>query len=881
VVAGDIPVELSSFVGRVCELRALGEVLNSARLVTIAGPGGSGKTRLAGRVAAMPGERWPDGARWVDLSTIVDPDAVFSAVASALGMFHTAAGDDVAAVAAQLGERRFLLVLDNCEHVLAAAADGVGELLGRCPNVTVLATSREPLRVPGEVVWRIPPLTAADSLALFHARAGAGAGSSDTVRTACARLEGMPLAIELAAAWSGTLSTQEILQGLDDRFRLLIRGPHGVAARHETLAASMDWSYELLDGADRAVFARLGVFHGGFTAPAAAGVCHDLDDFAILAVLRRLIDKSLLIANTSGEVTRYHMLETVREYALARLAASGEENAIRDRHLAVYLDVATSLRHLQNTDMDEWRAAIRADYDNHRAAIAWGLTCANHESGRMLTAELAWFWHSSHLGRHGMDLLQGAVALAPDDRSEVQARLLTGLALVADTTAPADLDPTALGTALDIATETGDLQTASLALLLSSVGMLASDLDAASTLANESETLASEVAYGFVTDAATVLQGIVSHLRDDHERAIRLLRAGVDGLIGRNDRGVASTALVFLSASTACTGDLPRARSLAEEAIRTATPLADFHRVGTAHTVLAHVEELAGRLDAAWAAIEPVLRFIERAEPPPFVPGFAERVASLHMSRGEPERALTWIEREQTMLGGTDPNILARHGRVGLADALHRTGHSQRAKEQATLALHESRQLGAPGLEADALEVLARLTADADTHRAEDLHHEALALRHKHHLRLSSVDSLEALAVLADRAGATIEAARILGGCDTARDRLGYPRCEPVPGVDHDARDSGRAMSLEETISYARRARGSRARPSTGWASLTTAERSVVELAADGLSNPDIGQRLFMSRATVKTHLSHVYAKLGIANRTQLATVVERNHTEP
>jgi predicted ATPase/DNA-binding CsgD family transcriptional regulator len=876
VADGDLPVELSSFVGRMDELRAVGEALTSARLVTIAGPGGSGKTRLAGRVAAVSGERWSDGARWVDLTTTADPDVVFSLVAGALGMFYTAAGDDMDALAAQLRDRRFLLVLDNCEHVLAAAADVVSELLGRCPELVVLATSREPLRIPGEVVWRIPPLTAGDSLALFHARAGAEVGSGDTVRAACARLEGMPLAIELAAAWSGTLSPQEILRGLDDRFRLLIRGPHGVAARHETLAASMDWSYELLDGADRAVFARLAVCQGGFTAAAAAGVCDELD---VLAALRRLIDKSLLLADTSGDVTRYRMLETVHEYALARLAASGEQDAIRDRHLAVYLEAATSLRHLQNTDMDAWRAAIRADYENHRAAIAWGLTRDDPEPGRALTAELAWFWHSNRLGRQGMDLLQRALARAPDDRTEVQGRLLTGLALVADTTAPAELDSTITSTALDIATEAGDRHTASLTLLLSAVGMLGTDLDAASELADESDALAREVGYGFVTDAAAVLHGIVSHLRDDHDQAIRSLRAGADGLIKRNDRGVASTALGFLATSTAYTGDLPRARSLAEEAIRAATPLADFHRVGTAHTALAHVEELAGRLDAAWATIDPVLRLTERAESPPFVPGFAERVASLHLAGGAPEHALTWYEREQAMLDGTDPNVLARHGRVGLADALRRTGHSRRAEEQAAIALQASRELAAPGLEADALEVLARLTAD--TRRAEDLHHQALALRAKHRLRLSCIDSLEALAVLADRAGASIEAARLLGACDTARDRLGYPRREPVPDIDQDARATGRAMNLDEAISYARRSRGSRARPSTGWASLTPAERSVVELAAGGLSNPEIGQRLFMSRATVKTHLSHIYAKLGIANRTQLAAIAERNQTEP
>ncbi|HYQ63754.1 helix-turn-helix transcriptional regulator [Actinophytocola sp.] len=807
----DLPVPLTTFVGRVAELAALAGALGSARVVTVAGPGGCGKTRLAVAAAGRF-----DGVRWADLSGMRDPAAVPEVVAAAVGVLRV---PDQALFRDVAGAR--LVCLDNCEHVLDAAADVAVELARS--GVTVLATSREPLGVPGEVVWRVPPLSGADAVTLFRARAGVA--DSAELRTACARLDGIPLAIELAAAWSSTLSVPEILRGLDDRFALLVRGPRGVAARQATLAASMAWSHDLLDDADRVLFRRLGVFAGGFTRASAEAVC----DGEVLGGLRRLVDKSLVVADTRDAVTRYRMLETIRQYAVSKLAASDEEAGVRGRHLATMLAMVDELAPLLDRDKDAWRVAVETEQENLGAALGWGLRW-DPERARRLAAGLPWLWHLNRHGLAGLALLREAVDLRPDARDALQARLLTGLALVADTARPIGLEYDAAQAAYEIATEAGDVGTASLARLLSAVGMLYTDFDTAWSLATEARAGGD----GFVVDGAVALLGIVKHLRDEHDAAMSLLREAVAGLSRRGDRGVASTALGFLACSALYTGDVAAARSLAEEGVRTARPLADYHRIGSAAAVLATVELAVGRLDTAAEVLAPVLRLVADAEHAPFVPGLARTVGQLRLLSGTPAEAVEWFHRETAWLDGFEGVYLAPQTLTGLAAALRATGDVDGAAGACTRALALAREIGMPRVVADALAEQAFL----DPARAVELQQEALAIRAEHGLWLSCVDSLRALARLT---------------------------ADPVL-LDENT-------DLRTRVDYARRSRGRRGRPSSGWASLTPAERSVVRLAADGLSNPDIGSRLFMSRSTVKTHLSHVYAKLDVTNRTELANL--------
>ncbi|QUQ68567.1 helix-turn-helix transcriptional regulator [Kutzneria sp. CA-103260] len=824
-VPNNLPLQFTTFVGRHAELAALRTLLLGERLVTLAGPGGSGKTRLAAQLAADHSEYWPQGAWWVDLAEITEPALVADAVTEAIGAL-VGSGQ----LAPQLRGSRLLLGLDNCEQVLDGVADLAAELLRTCPEVTVLATSREPLGIPGEAVWRVPPIATGEALALFVERARQvvpGFELDDAGRAAvasmCERLDGMPLALELAAAWLRTLTPQQIEAGLDDRFSLLTRGPRGVATRQQTLAASVQWSHDLLDDTERTAFRRLAVFHGGFTLDAARAVC----DRDVRGTLAGLVDKSLVVA----EDGRYRLLETIREYAAARLQQAGEEEATRDRHLDHFLACTEGG---DSQDKDVWRIRMQAEHGNLRAALDHGLAAGDPEKGRRLAAGLAWLWHLSGPGHEGIDFLRRAIERAPEDSSPLQSRLFTGMALVADVAGPVGLGVEALDQALKLAADERDR---GLPLVLQAVGRLFADLDGAwqqgLTALRSAEVSGDE----FVRDASLALQGIVLHLRDEHEQAVPLLASASAELLRRGDRGVAATALGFRAASARVTGDLDLARDLAEEAVKIAAPLGDYNRVGSTRGVLATVHATAGDTEAGLRLMEPVLNLVRNAEVPVVVPGMASALGSLYLARGEFDEAERWLREAAAPTERV--TCIAVQSLPSLAAALIGLDRHEEAAALLDRAVTMAGELRMPRVLADAYEQQGHLRSDLD------LHHRALAIRVDHGLRLGCVDSVEAIATLTGDD-------QVLAAARARSDAM---------------------MSLDEAIEYVRRTRGPRSRPSAGWPSLTPTELSVAKLAAAGLNNPEIAAKLFMSRGTVKTHLSHIFAKLGIGNRTELATM--------
>jgi predicted ATPase/DNA-binding CsgD family transcriptional regulator len=883
----NLPIQPTSFVGRQAELAAVDELLPIRRLVTIAGAGGSGKTRLAARAAAEQAHRWRDGVWWVELGAVGDPAVVSDLVASAANVPVEPAVGPLRSLTLQLADRRALVCLDNCEHVLDAAAEVADELLRTCPEVSVIATSREPLDVAGEAVWRVPTLTGDEALSLFVERAAQvrpwftlDPSNQAAIRRMCARLDGIPLALELAAAWLGTLTPQQIESGLDDRFALLVRGRRGVPARQQTLAASMAWSHDLLEQPDRVVFRRLGVFAGDFDLAAARSVCaHD----EVLVSLGRLVDKSLVVAEERDGHARYRLLETIRQYAEDRLRDAGEADDARDRHLDHYLAVVDRSQGELDRDKDAWLGCVEAQYDNLRAALEWGLSAGDPERGRRLAAALAWLWHMTGHGQEGMAFLGRALRRADDARSPLQARLLTAVALVADTAAPLELEYDAAQRALELAGEQGGERLRCLPLALSAVGQFYTDFDAAWELAVEAQRSGEVAGDPFVVDGSRGLRGIILHLRDRHDDARPLLQAAVDGLLGRRDRSVSATLVGFQARAASYTGDSERARRLAERAVDIAAPLGDYHRVGTARSVLALVRGLAGDVDGGLRLTEPFLRLVEGEV---FVPEMARALGTLQLWRGELVDAVRWLEPESRSTDRGAETYLAAQALPPLGAALRRLGRDEEASEVLERGVRIARALGMPRILADALEQQAELAAPDDRGRAIELHHQALTLRVEHGLRTFYADSLDALAAASD---SPEYAARVLGAADRARDTMGYPR-RPVDRGAHEAlvaelrstldagafteaAAAGARATLDEAVAYVRRTRGTRRRPAGGWASLTPTERDVVRLAAEGHSNPEIGRRLFMSRSTVKTHLSHVYAKLGVANRTELAAL--------
>jgi predicted ATPase/DNA-binding SARP family transcriptional activator len=374
---GRLPVRLAPLVGRQRELQDVVDALARSRLLSLTGPGGTGKTRLALAAADAARGRFPGGVYWVELAPIDDPAIAPHAVADRLGVPEVPGQDATATIAEHIGDRPMLLVLDNCEHLTPAVADLADRLLRACASLTILTTSRELLGVDGEHSWPVPPLSlpgddtapAASTLAgfdavrLFEQRAQLVLPSfrladdnADAVLQICRRLDGLPLAIELAAAQMRVLSAAQLAERLDDIFGVLIGGSRTAPARHQALRATLDWSHDLLDADERAVFRRLAVFAGGFTLTAAGRVAtaDDTDRARMLELLTRLADKSLLQVDHGGRDARYHLLETVRDYARERLAEAAEEEvSTRRAHLCCFVDlVERTGRRLEHREQD-------------------------------------------------------------------------------------------------------------------------------------------------------------------------------------------------------------------------------------------------------------------------------------------------------------------------------------------------------------------------------------------------------------------------------------------------------------------------------------------------------------------------------------------------
>ncbi|HEU5422149.1 MAG TPA: helix-turn-helix domain-containing protein [Nitrolancea sp.] len=398
------------------------------RLLTLTGPGGVGKTRLALAIAAELAAAFPDGVAWVDLAPLRDPDLVAPTVARALGVHESGEQPLADVLTRALAPRRLLLVLDNCEHVLAATAPLVGDVLARGPGVHVLATSRAPLHVSGEQERPVAPLSLPDparlpprerlhqyaAVRLFVERARAvqpdfavAHGNAPAVAEICARLDGLPLAIELAAVYVKVVPPPALVRRLDQRLPLLTGGARTLPARQQTMRQAIGWSHDLLTDAEQTLFRRLAVFTGGCTLAAAEAVVADDEPRAVFGGIAALVDKSLLRQEEGGDgEPRFRMLETVREFALERLAASGGGEALRDRHAAHFRRAASQgAAGLRGPDDLEWSASLEVEHDNFRAALAW-LIATDADAAWELASALGEFWYNqSHLseGRRWLD----------------------------------------------------------------------------------------------------------------------------------------------------------------------------------------------------------------------------------------------------------------------------------------------------------------------------------------------------------------------------------------------------------------------------------------------------------------------------------------------
>jgi predicted ATPase/class 3 adenylate cyclase len=580
----NLPVPATPFVGREQELGEVLGLLQSARLLTLTGPGGTGKTRLGLQAAAEAAERYPDGIFWVPLAPLREPELVLATAAQALG-----AKDGVAE---HVADKLLLLLFDNFEHLLDAAG-GLAELLTSCPNVHLLVTSRELLRLPGEQAYPVPPLEPEDGTELFVARARAALPSfvaSDAVPELCARLEHLPLALELAAARVRVLAPEQLVERLSQRLDLLKAG-RGVDPRQQTLRATIEWSHELLNEDEQQLFARLAVFRGGCTLESAEEVCDaDLD------TLQSLVDKSLIRVR---EGNRFWMLETIREYAAERLEESGEAEIVQLRHAEHFLALGEEAELKTRVYSREWIGRLEQEHDNLRAALDHLAASRENELVLQLAGALSEFWHDGgHVaeGRHRLEsALQGQEHPTP-----ARARALSGAAFLAYGSGDVPAARSMAERALELHRRLGDSRGAALDLNVLCVAAIEEgDLERAQQLAEESLALFRQVGDERNAVAATRTLAFTYHSSGDLERARTLHESNLSQAQALGFKETEAGTFGSLAMIAAEQGRVEDALGLGKQNLLACRELGSLHGIAQSLSRSAALAVLLGKADTA------------------------------------------------------------------------------------------------------------------------------------------------------------------------------------------------------------------------------------------------------------------------------------------
>jgi predicted ATPase/class 3 adenylate cyclase/DNA-binding CsgD family transcriptional regulator len=899
IAANNLPPQFTSFVGRGAQIAEVQNLLTGNRVVTLTGAGGVGKTRLAVQVASQLSAEYTDGVWYVDLAPLTDPELVPVTVARALGLPDQPGRSTMDTLVRFVRDRQMLMVLDNCEHLLDASAELVVALLGGAAGLIVLATSREAIGVAGEVSWRVPSLSLTDeAIELFtdrarHARPNFEVSHDNTAAMTeiCRRLDGLPLAIELAAARVRALSLAEILDTLHDRFRLLTGGARTAVPRQQTLRASVDWSHDLLTGPEAVLLRRLAVFLGGFDLVAARAVAGgaDVERFQVLDQLTLLVDKSLVVAEDSAGRNRYRLLETVRQYALEKLGESGEVDLVRARHRDYYTAIAALLDAPAGSDYEQCLEQADVEIDNLRAAFAWSRENSDVEAALALASSLQPLWHTRGRLREGRTWFD--TALADDDAqqpgvtSAVRTRALADRAVLAMLMGAADSldqaekalamarevdDPALLVRALtacgyvavnQYATVAGPYLAEALGLARASsdrwqlgqiltwqarAAMTAGDPIAVRATAQEGRDLAEAIGDRFVSRQCRYYLGWAQLWQGDPAGAAAISGEVAVEAEAAHDEILKAQSLTGQACALSWHGETGAARAAADAAVEAAAEQGGL-AAGIAYTALTIAALAAGDLETAQDASQTAWPHISGLRVMVTLRVFGAQAA---LACGDLLAAHRWADDAVSTAGGWW-HVLALTTRARVAIA---RGEPERAERDAHNALANAvgvqAHLGIP----DVLECLGAVAGDAGSHR---------------------------------------DAARLFGAAHGIRRRIGEVRfrvwdadCEAWAAALREAMgeqdfDSawteGAALSTQDAIAYARRGRGERKRPTSGWASLTPTERDVVRLVGNGLCNKEIAARLFVSPRTVQTHLTHVYAKLRLTSRVQLVQEAARH----
>ena len=899
----NLALPLSSFVGRSAEVASLGAELRVQRLLTITGSGGCGKTRLAYEVAWAELDGCPDGVWCVELAPVSDTERVAAELAQVLGVREEFGRPIIDTLADRLRQFDGLVVLDNCEHVLGGVRPLVDQLLRRCPTLHVLTTSREPLGVTGETTWRVPSLDQDAGVELFVQRAHSARPDfdpSDDELAAIARmvdrLDGIPLAVELAAARVRMMSPTGIELALEDRFRLLTGGSRTSLARQQTLEASVAWSYDLLDPDEQAVARHLAVM-SDFTLDAAEAVAADDRDDTVLDVLTHLVDKSMVRADHTTAVTRYRFLVSIPQYLHGRLVETGEVDRVRVRHLAYFLSLVESVEpEIAFADSARLLAMLELEHDNLEAALDFADATGRREDALRLAASMTLFWElRGHLGR-GSRWLARLLDETDDEPSVWRGRACWGAA---------------------------------------HIGLYGGDVETMSVRAPEALELAERFDDDWTRARALNTIGFATAIMDPAQARPGLERSVELGLRIGDDWAVLNSSKMMTAAGWAAQDEALVMADL--EVLRDrAAPLGATYFLAWYHGLLGYFLTRRGELASARRELDIAIEMCDQIGEP--VTGSMSKAWrwAIDVMEGDVELAgresAALLERASASGGGLAiADLLANLGRIAIA-----RGDAAAAVELLAPSYDEQREHGIPfllttmgvplaaalrlagdlaragallddlaglaaGLGNDWVGALVDLErscvalARDDVEEADGRAHSALATFVRLGRRPDIVTAIEQLGCVAASLDSGAEALRCFGAAEAARTEIGLATPAPVAGtiarwraalvepLGADAVEEywaeGSALGLDRAVEYVSRARGERKRPNAGWASLTPTERRVVELVAEGLTNPQIAEQMFIARGTVKVHVSHIFAKLGLSNRAELAALAARRST--
>ena len=913
----EVPVGVAAFVGREAERAQVAGLVTDVRVVTLIGSGGCGKTRLAMEIAGDVGSKFADGACWVELQSVRDPDTVAATVAEAVGVRERPGQTMVDTLAGQLREHHLLVVIDNCEHLAAACAALVGELTWRCARLHVLATSREPLAVHGETTFGVSPLGVPEA----DARAARTVGATDAgrlfevrarqvrpdfvltdddaaaVAMICRRLDGVPLAIELAAARVRVLAPAQIAAALVDRFRLLTSGDRDVPARQRSLEASVAWSFGLLTDAERLALARLSVFAGAFDLEAAQAVVAgpDIEETAVLDLVTALADHSLVRVGEQHGVARYRLLESIRLFAHDRLDELDDPARVRDRHLNHYTTLAGRAgAGLTGADAQAWTSRLAVDVSELRAAMAWGVGSGRPLAVLDIAEPTLRFWIDR--GRYvEMERWLRAAVNAPAASDADRARGLLTAALVSigggRLASAYEVADQAVGAARTVAAQ------ATLAMSLGMraiAGVMSGRAGSEQIAADADEAIALSAGHGDDATCAYVLSltGMAVCYGRSLEEGVRLLEQGVAVC---EDAGIdfhLPAVHTFLATWLPYGGEVERAREHALQGLAWGRRIGRPGWEAVALAALAGADLFVGDLSAARRPLADAQALLHsRGLSPSLFELVVRRCAALAAClSGATEQARQVAEDQRRGArehGAPLYEAWAEWHLAVLALTEQRPDDAREHLEQCWALSAEPRY---PLTLGRALLGLAGL--DGDPEQAWELAHEGLSVLADCGDRVGMAEALETVAGLTAVRGQPDQALRLLAAADRFHDETGIVRVPLAAqrvarhlagaeaALDEEnvagCRADGVALSLDEAVAYARRRRGERQRPPIGWASLTPAEQGVVRLVADGHTNAEIGERLFITVNTVKKHLTHVYAKLEVDNRADLAAQVAR-----